>query len=319
MEKDIETRKLELDQLRLAEDIRLREAELELKREQFEEDKRSKGFRAQVFSPIGAAVIAGVLGLLGTAASGLFNAKIEREKQQANLLLKLSEESDEVKRARSLLFYAQGGYLDFSTGYTNYLRDKAKLKEDEKIPPPAAPNSQMALVDIPANLNQGLTAANPETLTRIFGQPCDLTAECSPVSSPKLKGLIVTDDVGPFKVTGLKPAVDALRGIFAEVKQKDPALYQQIGSAGMLCCRRVRGGQAVSNHSWGTAIDLMIGGTLAPYGSNKTQAGILSLYPYFNKAKFFWSAEADKKDSMHFEASEELIREWEDKGMLNPQ
>jgi len=319
MEKDIETKKLELEERRLNEELQLKRMELDLQREQFEASQQSKGYKAQIFSPIGAAVIVGILGLLGTAASGLFNSQIERDKQQANLLLKISEESDEVKRARSLLFYAQGGYLEFPPSYIDYLRKQAQLEENDKVPPPMTPISQSSfetLVDIPATINQGLTAAKTATLMSILGVPCELTPECSPVTNPNLESRIVTEDVGPFRVAGLKPAVEALRRIFADVKQHEPELYKQIGTAGMLCCRKLRGGQAYSNHSWGTAIDLKIGGSLAPSGQSKTQSGLVSLYPYFNKEKFFWGAE--HQDSLHFDASEELIREWKEKGMLNP-
>jgi D-alanyl-D-alanine dipeptidase len=49
----------------------------------------------------------------------------------------------------------------------------------------------------------------------------------------------------------------------ADIAKEQPAVYAGLGSAGMLCCRLVRGSTtAISNHSWGTAIDLTLNGVL---------------------------------------------------------
>lgn len=335
MNKDSEDRKLEIEERRFTEEIRLKNKELELREreivlqeKQVEATQKGKGVWSQVFSPVGVAVIVGLLGLIGTAVSGLINAKTERDKQQAsqllekqkqeaNLILKMTDIPDEKQRALNLLFYAQGGYLHFSDDYTTYLRDRAGLKQGEKVPPPSI--TPTTLVEIPTNLNQGLTQAKHETLVEIFGPPCDPSRECSPVSNPKLKGLMVRKNVGPFFVFGIRPAVDALERIFAEIKQQKPDLYKQIQNGGMLCCKSARNVQSRFNeHSWGTAIDLQISGQFDASGDKKTQSGLLELYPFFNKEKFFWGAESEKSEqSFHFEASAELIMEWQQAGMLS--
>jgi hypothetical protein len=76
--------------------------------------------------------------------------------------------------------------------------------------------------------------------------------------------------------------------------------------------------QNFSNHSWGTAIDITINGALDPRGNGTTQLGLLRLHPYFKAEKFYWGAgfSGGFEDSMHFEASEELIREWQREGRL---
>ncbi|MEB3336599.1 MAG: M15 family metallopeptidase [Leptolyngbyaceae bacterium] len=178
------------------------------------------------------------------------------------------------------------------------------------------------LVDIPPSINMGLSSARPRTMIQILGVPGALSRNCSPVTNPKVKALLVTQDLGPgaFKVTGLKPAVAALQRIFAKVKQEKPDLYQQIGTAGMLCCRRIRGGSNFSNHSWGTAIDLKISSELDAVGDGKTQRGLVELASYFHQEGFFWGAGfkgRGREDSMHFEVSEQLIKRWHAQGLLN--
>jgi hypothetical protein len=151
-----------------------------------------------------------------------------------------------------------------------------------------------------------------------LGAPRTLkTVDCSPVTNPKIKRLIKTANVGPFRATGLTPALESLTRIFAKVKTQDPELYGLVGSAGMLCCRLVRGSKtSFSNHSWGTAIDLTIGGQLDGVGDGKCLQGLLELYKYFKTEEWFWGSEFSREDSMHFEASDELIHKWSQQGLL---
>jgi len=181
-----------------------------------------------------------------------------------------------------------------------------------------------ALVPIPAGINKGVSKAQQSTMLDVFGKPGGLTADCSAVTNPKVKNLLVTRSVGPFTVQGIKPAVDAVERALARAKQEQPEVAKVLGTAGMLCCRRVRrpAGQPpspnFSNHSWGTAIDLKIKGALDPRGDGKTQLGILLISPFFNEERFFWGAgfKGSSEDAMHFEASDELVREWKQKGLL---
>jgi hypothetical protein len=318
MKDNIEIQKLKLEERRLEEDMKLRKIEIDLKREQFEAEQRAKGFLARIFSPIGVAVIVGIIGLIGTAASGLLNVWAQRDKQAAelnleskksetSLILKMSEIPDEKQRALNLLFFAEGGYLEFSTDYKKYLREKAGLSEGEKIPPPAIPPT--TLIDIPSTINEGLSKIKMDTLYNILGEPGSCNDNGS-TGNLKLDALLVSDDVGPFKVHGLKPAVDALRHIFSEIKQHDPDLYEQVRYIRMYDCSF----PGRLDHGWGTAIDLNFGDELLLRGG-KARSGLVRLYPYFHKERFFWAGE---KAHLHFEPSEELIREWEKTGILNP-
>jgi hypothetical protein len=122
-----------------------------------------------------------------------------------------------------------------------------------------------------------------------FGKPGQLTTECSPVTNAALAKLMVTTNVGPFMVHGLKPAVEALARVFADIKAHKPDVHAALTTAGMTCCRAVRGSKTnFSNHSWGTAIDLSIHGHLTPLGSPTVQRGMVEAAPFFAKEKFFW-------------------------------
>ena len=95
-------------------------------------------------------------------------------------------------------------------------------------------------------------------------------------------------------------------------------LYAVLTTAGMTCCRAVRGSTTnYSNHSWGTAIDMSIKGVLTPLGSTTVQEGIAEAAPFFLAERFFWGAGySSRKDAMHFEASHELIQDWKKAGSI---
>ncbi len=115
----------------------------------------------------------------------------------------------------------------------------------------------------------------------------------------------------------MQPAVETLRAILADVKTEHPEIHALLGHVGMLCCRFVRGSRsAISNHSWGTAIDLTIDGILDRRGDNRAQRGLLAIHPVFNRHGFYWGAAFPTEDAMHFEASDQLIRSWHGVGRL---
>lgn len=180
-------------------------------------------------------------------------------------------------------------------------------------------------VPIPPGINDGLTMVTQGTMLDLLGVPGQRSANCSPVTNARVRRLIVTRDMGHFEVTGLRPAVEALQRVFQKVASELPALFPLVGSAGMLCCRAIRlpsgaPGNTFSNHSWGTAVDLSISGVLDPRGNKKAQRGLLAMHPFFKAEKFFWGAgfsPAAFEDSMHFEASEELVRAWNASGQLD--
>jgi hypothetical protein len=102
-----------------------------------------------------------------------------------------------------------------------------------------------------------------------------------------------------------------LRSIIAQIATAAPAVHAGLGTAGMLCARLVRGStHSVSNHSWGTAIDLTLNGVLDRRGDRMVQRGLAEIAPVFNEHGWFWGAGFGTEDAMHFEVGDELIRRW---------
>lgn len=171
------------------------------------------------------------------------------------------------------------------------------------------------------DFNSGLNEPSPHNMVDILGwpiKPSQMTEDCKPITSLSIKKHIITSNVGPFTATGYDVAIADLIAIFKEVKRDHPELYAMLGTAGMLCCRFIRGKAVPSNHSWGMAIDMKVNDILVPLGSPCTLQGLLVLYGYFHKYKWFSGmGYKSRKDSMHFSPSIERIREWRDKGKLN--
>lgn len=172
-----------------------------------------------------------------------------------------------------------------------------------------------------ATVNVGLRTATTSELRSLLGDPrASYTGDCQPVTAVALKRQIVTESVGPFRVTGHRAATAAIRAILGTVKAELPDLYGILGTAGMLCARKVRLkgglGRTPSKHSWGLAVDIKLDGKLDPQGDRKTQRGLLVLARYFNAAGWYWGASFPVEDAMHFEPSITLLREWKKNGTI---
>jgi Putative peptidoglycan binding domain/D-alanyl-D-alanine carboxypeptidase len=177
------------------------------------------------------------------------------------------------------------------------------------------------LIPIPANLNPGLNAARQLTMLSLLGSPRgSFTRNCRPVTNQNIRRLLVTENVGPFVVSGLAPAVNSLRQVMADVRNEDPEVFGGLGTAGMLCARLVRGSaSSVSNHSWGTAVDLTLNGILDERGDDAetVQVGLARIAPIFNRRGWYWGAGFRVEDSMHFELSDQRIRELHAEGAFS--
>lgn len=168
-----------------------------------------------------------------------------------------------------------------------------------------------------SEINTGLLSPPNVLMIDLFGAPGARTLNCSPLTNERLKHLVETADVGPFRATGLRPALASLKRIFAAVRESSPQLYASVHCAGMLCCRRMRGSQMLySNHSWGSAIDLYCGDCVTPFGSPHTSLGVLQLYPHFHAEGWYWGAAFPTPDAMHFEVSTQLLRRWQEEGAI---
>lgn len=175
------------------------------------------------------------------------------------------------------------------------------------------------LISIPAGINPGLNAARQLTMKALLGSPRgSFGTDCQPVTNPVLRNLIKTDDVGPFRVTGLEPAIGSLKEVIAEIRQQQADVFAGLGTAGMLCARLVRNSRSsISNHSWGTAIDLTLNGVLDARGNNRAQEGLARIAPIFNRHGWYWGAGFPTEDAMHFELSDQKIRELHAAGIFS--
>lgn len=174
------------------------------------------------------------------------------------------------------------------------------------------------LISVPSNINQGVQSAKQQTMLTLLGNPRgSYDQHCRPITNSKIKSLIISKDLGPFTATGLKPAIGSLVNVMTDIKEQFPIVYAGLGTAGMLCARYVRGSTtSISNHSWGTAIDLTLNGILDQRGNNKVQAGLAQIAPIFNQHGWFWGAGFRTEDGMHFEIGDKKIREWHASGMF---
>src|SRR5687767_15538973 len=99
------------------------------------------------------------------------------------------------------------------------------------------------LVPVPSGVNPGLDGTRNAFMLSLLGNPRPNYAEdCRPVTNPGLKARIVSGvSVGPFKVTGFDLAVESLKKVMIDIKAEQPNVHAALGTAGMLCCRLVRG------------------------------------------------------------------------------
>lgn len=188
--------------------------------------------------------------------------------------------------------------------------------EDFENPPTEGLTEQMLLAK--TRFNKGITQPRNRMMMELLGPPRDsYSTDCQAVTNPRLKALLDTRQVGPIKVSMLKPALDSLARVLDRLKASDPDIHAKVGTAGALCARFIRGSTtSVSNHSWGTAIDLTLEGQLDPFADGGTQFGLLILAEYFNDEGWYWGAAYNREDSMHFEVGEETLRAWLAEGRL---
>ncbi len=166
--------------------------------------------------------------------------------------------------------------------------------------------------------NQGVSQPNNRVMLEVLGHPrSSYSTDCQPVTNPELRALLETRQVGPIRVTMIKPALDSLERIMAKLKETEPEIHDAVGTAGALCARLIRGStRSVSNHSWGTAIDVKLENKLDGFGDGGTQFGLLLLAELFNEEGWFWGATYNREDSMHFEVGVETLRKWQAEGLI---
>lgn len=299
----------------------LHQLRLEIATFELEKLKAKDSEKSDSSSKWNSPLLLALIGTIGTALVAILNniwqfnssREAERIKLESSLILKATESPTAEDRKKALAFLVEAGLISDQNGKLR------KLTVDE-VPRIIATQSNsssetnsrryVSSVPIPKGINNGLNPAPQRRLLELFGPPGKLTRDPSPVTNQKLKPFIITKDVGPFSVTGLAPAVASIERIMARVQVDEPELYSRLGSGGMLLIRSNRGRTSFSNHAFGTAIDITIDGEFDRYGDGKCFVGLSILSRYFFEEGFFWGAGFDKEDSMHFEASKEVLDKW---------
>ena len=180
------------------------------------------------------------------------------------------------------------------------------------------------LVELPdrSQYNVGLSSASNARMLELLGNPRDsYNGECQGITNRTLGRKISTQKIGNVRLTGLTIAIESLKSIFSRVLLEIPELVPHLSTAGMLCCRRVKLpggvlGRNISNHSWGTAVDVKVDGELDVQGDGLAQRGLLILSTYFNAAGWVWGASFPREDAMHFEVSSQLLTRWSRDGLI---
>lgn len=170
-------------------------------------------------------------------------------------------------------------------------------------------------------INQGLSSPTAQFMTNLLGLPRqDFTRKCQEPTDAAYLKRIDTRRVGPIRVRGLIEALNSLQRVFDDVQREMPDLYALIGTEGMMCCRlkKIPGqvSKDPSNHTWGAAIDLTIGGKSDDQGDDKVMRGLMILARYFNAHGWVWGAAFPVEDAMHFEVSTEQLMKWRDAGLV---
>jgi hypothetical protein len=107
-----------------------------------------------------------------------------------------------------------------------------------------------------------------------------------------------------------------LKKVLAQAFAAESDLASVLSTEGMLSVRLRKPtdgsvSRLISNHAWGTAVDFKIVGFDAPANTGPTVPRFIAiLIPLLNAAG--WYSGVGFRDAMHFEVSEERIREWSD-------
>jgi hypothetical protein len=113
-------------------------------------------------------------------------------------------------------------------------------------------------------INKRLTSAQEQTMISLLGSPHMplTTVGQNERASDLVKRNVVTERMTQlFRLTGLQPAIDDVKAILAKAFAKEPDLESVLSTEGMLSVRMRKPTDGsisthVSNHAWGTAVDL---------------------------------------------------------------
>ena len=289
-----------------------------------------------------APIIVAIGVIIAAVAFAMVTTLLESADSGADLRLTRLEEAFDAEAAQRARLEAEIGTLK---------ADLARLRDDMSLLANRAPVAPSADVAVPTTdgsglsagedeqhlsetealteqmnanrdkFNQGVTQPRNKTMLALLGRPReDLGTDCRGITNPRLKSLVETRQIGPIKATMLKPALDSLERIVAKLQKDEPDIAAKLGTAGALCVRLIRGSNSsVSNHSFGTAIDITLQGELDPFADGTMQIGLVILAEHFNEEGWYWGGGYNREDGMHFEVGEETLRKWVDEGLIPSQ
>jgi hypothetical protein len=280
-----------------------------------------------ILAAVAFALVSQILSRAGGTATEAALARLERETEaQAGRIGTLESAISELKRAQEAyderLAEAAASAPASAPAVAPSIADIAgDLPVDQFGGDAAAPGNE-GLADpmqlAKGRFNRDVIRPTPQVLRELLGEPRQsYSDQCQPVTNPRLIAALDTRQVGNFRVTMIKPALDSFQTIMERLKTQEPEIYASLGTAGALCVRHVRGApNTVSSHAWGAAVDLTLTGNLDRMGDNSTQFGLVVLAEFFNDAGWYWGAGYGREDSMHFEVGEALLRQWAADGRM---
>jgi hypothetical protein len=193
-------------------------------------------------------------------------------------------------------------------------------------PPSSSTGSLVEEVPIPRGdwVNRGVQSLSNSFMMQKFGEPRpakDYDFEGKSPTNRRLAAMMTYGvDVGPFKVSGMAPAVASLKQIMEDIRREQFHAYSELKTWGMLNVRWVKSktnrarapqDRYISNHSWGAAIDLSFKNhRVDDVGDNKVYFGLALIAPIFNRHGWYWGATFGTEDGMHFEAGRALVTGW---------
>jgi D-alanyl-D-alanine carboxypeptidase len=288
-----------------------------------------------------APIIVAIGVIIAAIAFAMVTTLLESADSGADLRLTRLEESFDAEAAQRARLEAEIGSLKAELAQLrdemSLIANRAPVAETPVADVPLAPDALTAAEDSQhlsetaalteqmianrSKFNTGVTQPRNKTMMALLGPPReDYGTDCRSISNPKLKALVETRQVGTIKATMLKPALDSLERIVNKLKEDEPDIYAKLGTAGALCVRFIRGSNSsVSNHSWGTAIDITLEGELDPFADGTMQIGLVILAEHFNEEGWYWGGGYNREDGMHFEVGEETLRAWVEEGLLASQ
>ena len=108
----------------------------------------------------------------------------------------------------------------------------------------------------------------------------------------------------------LDPVAQSAAAITHEILVKEPALYTNLYTDGGFNCRVSPVSGTISNHSWGTAIDIRVRNAAYEFGRNSVVTmALLRAYGYFHANGWWWGfGWGDPfEDNMHFQPGQVVL------------